>query len=434
MKNVAVIGLWHLGSVTSACLSKLGYNVIGYDSDESRIINLNKGIPPISEPRLEDLIKKNIEEKHLLFTNSLSEALKNSEFILLTIDTPVDEKDRVNLDPIFSIMKDIIKDVRNDVCIIIQSQIPVGTCDKFLKNIEKIRPKSHIEISYCPENLRLGNAIEIFERPDRIIIGANNEKTANKVKSFFDVIDCPKILMDLKSAEMTKHSINAFLATCISFINWIGNVCEEVGADSSKVSEGLLSEKRIGSKLPLKSGLGFSGGTLGRDLNILSELGKKFQIGNELINSVISTNHEQNIRVIKKLMKIFDSLDGLQIGILGLTYKPGTDTLRRSIALEIINELLKLNANVLAFDPAIKSVESISNKKFQLCDSALSAAQDSNALLIMTDWPEFKTLDYEKMFSVMKRPLILDMKNFLNKELLQKIGFKYLGIGKPNNS
>lgn len=424
MNNVCVIGMWHLGSVTSACLADLGYVVVGFDSDNVVIENISKGKPPIFEPRLEDMIQKNLKNGRLRFTNKI-DSIGKVDYILLTIDTPVDDNDNVDLTSVYHAVNIISEIVHENSIIIVQSQVPVGTCDDFIKIIKQKRPETKFGLAYCPENLRLGKAIEIFQNPDRIIIGANDDQTQIKAKQFFDVINCPKIFMDLKSAEMTKHSINAFLATCISFINWVGNLCEEVGADAKKVSEGLMSEQRIGRNLPLRSGLGFSGGTLGRDLKILTKLGNKFCVKPDLIDAVLKTNHEQNILVIKKLLKIFGSLDGLKIGILGLTYKPGTNTLRRSISLEIISELLRLNAHVSAYDPSIKQMDSICDKRFELSRSVNQAATNASALIVFTDWPEFKEINYSEIFNVMKKPIILDMKNFLDNQKLQNIGFEY---------
>lgn len=429
MTKVCVLGLWHLGSVTSACLANFGYDVIGFDKDESLIQNLKRAKAPIFEPGLDALLKKNLDNKRLLFTTNIQEAVQDAKYILLSMDTHVDDQDMVNLNSVYDIVNEIADLIADDAVIIIQSQVPVRTCEDFIRIIKQKRSDVQFGLAYCPENLRLGKAIEIFEHPDRIIIGANDELTANKVESLFDIIDCPKIKMDLKSAEMTKHTINAFLATCISFINWIGNICEEVGADVNRVSEGLKSENRIGRGLPLRAGLGFSGGTLARDLKILARLGNELGIKPDLIESVLSTNHEQNFLVIKKLEKVFNTLNGLRIGILGLTYKPETNTLRRSTSVEIINKLLKLNVRVNAYDPSISYIDSISDQRFQLCNSAYSAAENTNALLIFTDWPEFKKLDYNRIFNSMKNSIVFDMKNFLDGKKLKTIGFDYRGLG-----
>ena len=427
--KVSVLGLWHLGSVTSACLANYGYNVTGYDKDQLVVKNLNNGHAPISEPGLDSLIEKNINDNTLKYTNNLQEAVENSDFVLLTIDTPVDEDDNVDLSPIFDIIDKIADFVKDGTTIIIESQVPVGTCNDVANRIKKKFPNLRFNLAYCPENLRLGKAIEIFQNPDRIIIGADDEQTKEQVRLFFDIIDCPKIIMDLKSAEMTKHAINSFLATCISFINLIGNVCEEIDADAVKVSEGLMTEKRIGKNLPLKPGSGFSGGTLGRDLKVLINLGKKIGINPYILESVIETNREQNMIALRKLLKIFKNLENITVGILGLTYKPGTNTLRRSNSIELIKELNKLKTNVKAFDPAISEENFTEDKKFMLCDNFYAVAENADVLIIMTDWPEFKKIDYNQIFKDMKNPVIIDTKNFLDQNQLKEIGFQYVGIG-----
>ena len=426
--NVGIIGLWHLGSVTSACLANYGYNIIGYDVDKEVIKNLNKGVSPIEEPFLEDLIKENIRKNNLRFTSDLKEAIKDSDFVFLTIDTPVDENDDVDLSSVFSSIDDMIGFLKEDTTIIIQSQVPVGTCNELVNRIKQ-NTKSKFNLAYCPENLRLGKAIELFQNPDRIIIGADSQETLDKVSVFFDIIGCPKVTMDLKSAEMTKHAINAFLATCISFINWIGNACGETGADANKVSEGLMTEKRIGKNLPLRPGLGFAGGTLGRDLKILINLGRGLKVNPELFEAVVNTNNAQNIIAIKKLQKIFGKLENLTIGILGLTYKPGTNTLRRSSSIEIINEIASMGANVKAFDPAINEINTEMHRNFKLTDNAYATAEKSDVLVVMTDWPEFRDLDYKKILGIIKKPVILDMKNCLDQKYLRGIGFSYHRVG-----
>lgn len=425
MTKVGVIGLWHLGSVTSACLSNFGYHVVGFDSDSSVIQNLNQARGPIFEPGLDELLKKNLKNKRLRFTTNMEEAITDADYVFLTIDTPVDEQDRVDLVSVHDMIQEIIRFITNNVTIIVQSQVPVGTCNEFIKIIKQKRPLIEFGLAYCPENLRLGRAIDTFEHPDRIIIGSDDEQTTNKVKSFFEIINCPKIIMNLKSAEMTKHCLNTFLAMCISFINSVGNVCEKLGVDVNKVSEGLMSEHRIGNRLPLRSGAGFAGGTLGRDVRILEELCKKIDVEPFLYSSILRINHEQNILVVKKLLKHYHSLDGIKISILGLTYKAGTNTLRRSASVEIIKELLKLNSRVKAYDPSISSMDLIQDKNFQLCTSPYTAAEETSALLIFTDWPQFRELDYKRIFSSMKNPLIFDIKNFLDENHLKTLGFLY---------
>jgi UDPglucose 6-dehydrogenase len=425
MTNVCVFGLWHLGSVTSACLANSGYSVTGIDKNFATIEAFQKGKSPIFEPGLDDMIRKNIDNGRLQFTTESEKAINSADFIILTIDTVVDDKDRVDLSSVYDAINEISMHLKNRSTVIIQSQVPVGTCNEFIQIIKKKRPDVSFGLAYCPENLRLGKAIEVFEKPDRIIIGADDQETANKVSEFFYILSCPKIRMDLKSAEMTKHSINSFLATCISFINWVGMVCEDVGADPKMVSEGLRSESRVGRILPLLPGLGFAGGTLGRDLRILESLSNNLKIKPNLAKDILEINHVQNVSIIKKLLKLFGTLNGLKVCIFGLTYKPGTNTLRRSNSVEIINEILKLDTEVNAYDPAIPHVDTITSEKFHIYSSPYSAVEDTDILLIFTDWPEFKNLDYKKIYNKMKNPTIIDMKSFLDENILRDLGFAY---------
>jgi UDPglucose 6-dehydrogenase len=424
MIKVCVLGLWHLGTVTSACLANF-YQVIGFDKNQSTIASLKSAKSPISEPGIDQLLQKNLERGRLSFTTDIKEALDDAHYIILASDTPLDDQDRVDLTGSYETINKIAEMIKDNVVIIIQSQVPVGTCEDFIRIIKQKRPTLKFGLAYCPENLRLGKAIEVFEKPDRIIIGANDEFTIRKTESFYDFLNCPKIKMDLRSAEMTKHVVNAFLATCISFVNWMGNMCELIHADAKKVSEGLMSEERVGRTLPLRPGLGFSGGTLSRDLRILEKLANDFNVKPNLIETVIEINYQQNILIVKKLRKMFETLDGITIGILGLTYKSGTNTLRRSGPIDVILELLKFNTKVNAHDPSISTIDLIQDKNFRLYDSAYTVAEGSDVLVIFTDWPEFKQLDYKKIYNKMRKAVIFDMRNILDGSMLRDMGFDY---------
>jgi UDPglucose 6-dehydrogenase len=429
-ENVCVIGLWHLGAVVSACLADLGYRVSAYDENDKIVKSLQNGKAVVEEPGLDDLITENLHSSKLFFFSSLEDALKNCKFVLITTDTPLDEEDNVDLSGVFRTTKEIAKLAANDLVLIVQSQVPVGTCTAILKQMKEINPSRKFEIAYSPENLRLGNAISIFKNPDRIIIGSEDLGTLDKIENFYSVIGAPVIKMDVKSAEMSKHAINAFLANCISFINEIGNLCEEIGADALMVSKSLTTESRIGNKLPLKPGLGFAGGTLARDLKILKKLNVEHGLNPNLINAIIQTNYEQNIIALKKLKKHFGNLSGLKIGILGLTYKAGTNTLRRSSSITIISQLLDENVTITVYDPVVDNVAMFEKAKFKIAKNEYEVAEDTDALVLLTDWPQFKKIDFNKIYNVMKKPIFLDMKNFLDPENMRKIGFTYISVGR----
>ena len=428
--KVCVIGIWHLGSIYSACLADLGYQVVGVDKDAKRVAALNQGIPPLFEPCLPELITANIKAKRLTYTNDLSQAVKRAGFVLITFDTPVDDQDEIDLSGIFECADELAGCIGDDTVILVSSQVPVGTCEQIKAMIHQKKPALKFDIAYSPENLRLGQAIDCFKKPERIVVGADNSKTLDKVEELFSVIKAPVLKMNLRSAEMTKHALNAFLATSISFGNEIANLCDEVGADAIKVAMALRTEGRIHAKTPLFPGLGFAGGTLARDLKVLKKIGKEKNYETLLIDSVFIVNERQNGIVVRKLNCIYGSVQGLTVGILGLTYKPGTSTLRRSAALEIIRQLVDNGAKVKAYDPKADMTEVKEHAEFEFCKDAYAVAMGSAALVLITEWPEFKDLDYNRLKQAMKKPVFIDTKNLLDIENMTALGFSYFGIGR----
>jgi UDPglucose 6-dehydrogenase len=427
--KICVIGLWHLGCVYAACLADLGYNVTGVDSDRRRVENLARGVPPLYEPGLAELITANIKAGRLTFATDLCRAVKGARYVLITIDTPVDDNDEVDLTPIYVVAEKLGECLEDGSLIVISSQVPVGTCHRLQALIKEKNPSLVFDIAYSPENLRLGKAIDYFKNQERIVIGADSKATLEAVAKLFSVIPAPGLRMDLKSAEMSKHAVNAFLATTISFTNELANLCDEAGADALKVAAALKSESRIGPGLPLLPGLGFAGGTLARDLNILRKLGDGHDYDTRLIDAVLAVNREQNRQVVRRLEKMYGSLEGLTVGILGLTYKVGTSTLRRSAALEIIGDLRRGGATVKACDPKAELAELKQYKEFEFCTGPDEVARDADALVLVTEWPEFKELDFDRIKSLMRRPVIIDTKNMLYDRQLGKKGFTYCGVG-----
>ena len=428
--RICIIGIWHLGSVYSTVLADTGYQVTGVDFDAGRIQALNTGIPPIFEPGLEELLKRGLHSGKLGFTTDFAAAVKESAFVLVTFDTPVDDNDEVDISPVIKACKATAPYLENGAVLVVSSQVPIGTCDSLKASVKRINPGLNFDIAYVPENLRLGKAVDYFKKPDRIVIGADSAPTLDKVETLFSVIPSPKIRMSLKSAEMSKHALNAFMATSISFANEIANLCDETGADALDVARSLKSDMRIGNGVPLLPGLAFAGGTLARDLKILEKIGRDKRYETSLIDAVLLVNKRQNGLVKRKLGKIFGQIKGLKIGILGLTYKPGTSTLRRSASLEIINDLVHEGAVVHAYDPKVDSAEVKKHKEFAFEKSAYDVARGADALVIVTDWPEFKELDFDLIKKQMKHPFIIDAKNMLDSKSLIEKGFTYSGIGR----
>jgi UDPglucose 6-dehydrogenase len=434
MKNcgsrVGVVGLWHLGCVVSACLADLGCRVIGVDRDRSRVENLNRAQPPVFEPGLAELIKSNLDEGRLGFTTELKSAVRGARFIFITYDTPVDDNDDIDLSEILAAAAEMAGFLEKGSVVVVSSQVPVGTCERIKSIVLENNPAADFDIAYIPENLRLGQAIERYKRPDGIVIGADSPAARDEVARFFNIIRAPRLTMDLRSAEMAKHAINAFLATSISFTNEMANLCDWLGADALKVAEALRLDKRIGGGLPLSPGLGFAGGTLARDLKTLTRLWREYDHQGHIINAVLKVNREQNGLVVRKLRKIYGSLSGLNIGVLGLTYKAGTSTLRRSAALEIIADLTAQGAAVRAYDPQADREEVGRHPEFRFCDGLYEVAEGADALVILTDWPEFKKLDFQLLKSSMRKPVIIDTKNMLDDRQLVAGGLTYIGVGR----
>lgn len=430
--RVCVIGIWHLGAVVSACLAHLGYSVVGVDVDRRRIEGLNDGLPPLYEPGLEELLTANIAAKRLSYTTDLKEALRGAHYVLITHDTPVDEDDEVNLTEIQASAASAAPYLEGGALVIVSSQVTLGTCERIEAIIRNANPSLGFAVAYVPENLKLGQAIRRFLHPDMIVIGANAAAAQDGVEELFAPIDGPRVRMDLKSAEMTKHTINAFVATSISFANEVANLCDEMGADARKVIAALRLDQRVGSEAPLRPGLGFAGGTLARELKTLRRLGQKCGYRTSLINGVLAVNEDQNRRLTQRLRKIYPSLQELTIGVLGLTYKAGTSTLRRSPALRMVKEFVHDGARVKAYDPKADEQELRLHNELQLCHDPYAVATDSDALILATEWPQFKELDLASIRSSMRKPVILDCHNMLDDRQMAQLGFIYLGVGRGN--
>ncbi len=429
-ERVCVIGLWHLGLVTSACLADLGRTVIGFDSDPHLIEGLRNHRLPLFEPGLEELVAKGIAEERLWFTTNPHEALAGARYAIIAHDTAVDERDESDLSQVMAAASHLARHMEDGSIVVVSSQVPVGSCERIQATIHREKPSRGFGIAYVPENLRLGRAIERFKKPDMIVIGSEDPSTVSSVNELFEGIDAPRVEVGIRTAEMTKHALNAFLATCISFANEMANLCDEVGADALDVARALHLDQRVGPAAPLRPGLGFAGGTLARDLRTLRKLGKRNGSKTPLITGVLRVNEQQSHVVTRKLAGVYGSLEGLRVGVLGLTYKPGTSTLRRSVALEIIGELTALGAAVRAHDPRANLEELPDIASFEFCPDPCAVADGSDALVIVTEWPEFRDLDFVAMKEAMRHPVLVDAQNMLNAKEMTQIGFQYLGVGR----
>ena len=427
--KVCVQGLWHLGTVTAACLASGGHRVTGLDFNESVIADLRDGKPPLFEPGLEDLVKKGIQAGALDFSNDPALAVRDAQVIWVAYDTPVDDEDNADVDYVVECAARLFPYLKAGQEVLISSQLPVGTSKRLEALFAKARPDVDVSFSYSPENLRLGKAISVFTQPDRVVIGTRREKSrkvfAELLIPFTDHIEW----MSVESAEMTKHALNAFLATSVTFINEIAAVCEQVGADAKEVERGLKSESRIGPKAYLGPGGAFAGGTLARDIAFLSKIGQEHDLPLHLFPAIRASNDAHKNWPRRRLAQLLGGLRDKTIAVWGLTYKPGTDTLRRSSSVELCKWLVEQGAVVQAHDPAVKNLPD-EYKDVKLCPSALEAVCNADALIVATEWPDYREVNMRKVISQMKTPFVLDVNRFLAKNVEGFNEIKYVAVGK----
>jgi UDPglucose 6-dehydrogenase len=428
--KIGIIGLWHQGVVAAGCFAKLGVEVLAADRDAKTIEALQAGRAPLFEPELDELLQEQIRSGRLQFTTDLAACVRERPYVLLMFDTPVNEQDESNLTDVFAAVDAIAPHLGEYTVVTVTAQVPVGTCDEVKRRIHEARPGLHFDVVYIPENLRLGVAIERFLKPALPVMGADDPVTLDRAIALWGLVTPSWFRVSLRTAEMTKHALNAFLATSISFANEIGNLCDETGADAMKVAEALRLEPRIGPKAMLFPGLGFSGGTLARDMQTLRKIGHERGLQTPLLDGVWMANLRQNGMVVRKLKKIFSSLAERRVAVLGLTYKPGTSTLRRSVAQEIIADLVREGAVVTATDPRADRQELQTLHGFLFCESAQEALRDADAAVLITPWPEFRALPWSELRRVMRGDVLVDAANHLDPSALTAAGFRYRGIGR----
>ncbi len=420
--NICVVGLWHLGSVTAACLAQAGCVVTGLDESSDVIAGLNSGRAPLSEPGLDQLIREGIDAGRLSFTTVAADALKNASVLWVAFDTPVSEEDVADVEFVVSRVEKLLPQLQPGSLVIVSSQLPVGS----VRALEKRSGRKDISFAALPENLRLGKAIEVFSKPDRVIAGVRSDKDRARVSEIFAPITDKIEWMSVESAEMTKHAINAFLATSVVFINEIATICEDVGADAKEVERGLKSESRIGPKSYLSPGAAFAGGTLARDIAFLTGLSNDAGRPSPLVASVKVSNDLHKNWTRHKLQSLLGKLSGKTVGVWGLTYKVGTDTLRRSSAIELCRWLHEQGAQVVAHDPAVKELPADLQSAISLKNSPAEAASNVDALVVATEWPIYR----EVSLDISGKLTVLDATRFLRDKFEKNSSVRYVTIGK----
>ena len=422
--RIAVSGLWHLGCVTAACLAEHD-DVTAHDPDTELIAALSAGIPPIQEPGLKQLLEAGIASKRLTFS-SQPEAAAFAEVIWIAYDTPVDASDRADVEFVFRNTAALLPFATPGALVIVSSQVPVG----FTKRLEEHARQSalRLDFAYVPENLRLGQALEVFRSPDRVVAGVRSEGDKSRIAALLRPFTQNILWMSPESAEMTKHALNGFLATSVTFINEIAGICEAVGADVKDIERGLKSDRRIAPLAYLTAGDGFAGGTLARDVRALVSAATAAETPFAVLDGVMATNRLQQRWAERILQRELGELRGLRVAILGLTYKPGTDTLRRSSAVELGERLAARGAEVRAFDPAVRVLPPQIAASIELTDSIHDALRDADALVVGTEWPQFQELR-PKDFRMMRRRLVIDPKRHLEAQLRGIRNVRYVGVG-----
>ena len=440
--KLSMVGTGYVGLVTGTCFAEMGNSVICVDIDEKKIEKLKEGVIPIYEPGLESMVRENYERGTLEFTTDIKEALEKTDVIFIAVGTPQGEDGSADLQYVLKVAEDIGKHMTHEMIVVDKSTVPVGTADKVKAVIQEELDKRNVEIPFHvisnPEFLKEGSAIEDFMKPDRVVIGAENDKAMEVMKELYAPFTHNHerfIAMDVRSAEMTKYTANAILATKISFMNEIANICERVGADVNKVRIGIGSDSRIGYSF-IYPGCGYGGSCFPKDVQALNKIALDAGYEPKIIQAVETVNKKQKKVLAEKVVKRFgEDLNGKTFAVWGLSFKPETDDMREASAITIIDELTKRGAKIKAYDPkAMDEARTFylkDNPNVEYTKSKYDALDGANAMLLVTEWKEFRSPDFEEMKKRLKQPIIFDGRNQYNMEKMKEKGFEYHQIGVP---
>jgi len=431
--KITVVGTGYVGLVTGTCLAETGNHVCCVDIDERKVNKLKNGQITIYEPGLEKLFERNLKEERLSFTTSLEEGLQEAEIVFLALPTPPGEDGSADLQYVLGVAHEIGKLITDYKIIIDKSTVPVGTAEK-VKNAIAKNYQGDFDVVSNPEFLREGVAVEDFLKPDRIVIGTTSERAIEQLTELYAPYvrqGNPIVFMDERSAELTKYAANAFLATKISFMNEIAQMCERLGADVDMVRKGIGSDDRIGKRF-LFPGIGYGGSCFPKDVKALMYSAKEVSYDFKILDAVTSVNDKQKSHLVTKIKRYFGDISGKHFALWGLAFKPNTDDIREAPALEIIEVLLHEGATVASFDPeAMNNVKAIYGDKINFSETQYDCLENADALIIATEWNEFRTPDFDKMLSTLKEPVIFDGRNVFDVVAMEKKGFHYESIGRP---
>ncbi|MBI4301585.1 MAG: UDP-glucose/GDP-mannose dehydrogenase family protein [Chloroflexi bacterium] len=429
MRQICVTGAGHVGLVTATCFADLGNQVTCVDIDEAKVEGLKEGYLPLYEPGLEEMTRRNQQAGRLTFTAHHEEGVPQADFIFVAVDTPPGIEGEADMTSFRLAAQKIAQCLNKHAIIINRSTVPIGTGDWVTNLIQRHNEKTQFSVVSNPEFSREGQAVADFMQPDRIVLGSTDTAAAEKVASLYSSFKCPIIITDLRTAEMIKYASNAFLATRLSFINEIASICDQLGADVKQVARGMGLDKRIGTGY-LEAGLGYGGSCIPKDVEALTYVAAAHGCHPQLLRTVMEINQDQRRLVVQRLREFFGSLEGLTIGILGLSFKPDTDDMRGAASLEVVHRLEVEGAKVKAYDPAAIPIAQRLLPKVQLCPDAYSTAEGSDALVIVTEWNEFKQLDMERIKNLLRHPILVDGRNIYEPEEMLALGFAYCGIGR----
>lgn len=428
--NVSIIGTGYVGLVTGTCFAELGHHVMCVDNNPAKIKMLKAGKSPIYEPGLEALIKKNLKNKRLCFSGSIAEAVKFSQAIFVAVNTPPKPDGTADLSYVAAVSKEIALHMDGYRLIVDKSTVPVHTGAKVAETIKRYN-KHHVDFDVAsnPEFLREGSAVEDTLHPDRIVFGVSSKRASKLLREIYAPIKAPILETDIESAEIIKHASNSFLALKISFANSLANICELAGANVEEVVEGMGLDKRIGRRF-LNAGIGYGGSCFPKDVAAFISISDKLGYDFKILKAVEEINQRQRDLFVKKVEESLWVIKDKQIGVLGLAFKPNTDDMRCAPAIDIIEKLQAEGAHIRAYDP--KAMENAAGliKKVKLCKNAYEVAKDADAVLILTEWDEFKSLDLEKLRSLMVSPIMIDGRNLYDPKKMEEIGFIYKSIGR----
>jgi UDPglucose 6-dehydrogenase len=431
--KIAVIGTGYVGLVAGACLAENGNDVICVDKDPAKIRMLHRGKIPIYEPGLEEMVRRNRAEKRLTFTTALARGVRQSQIVFIAVGTPTGEDGSADLQHVLSVAHDLARAMNGYKVVVNKSTVPVGTAAK-VRDVIRRQTTHPFSVVSNPEFLKQGAAIDDFMKPDRVVIGAEDPRSSELMQELyapFTRTGAPIMMMDCASAELCKYAANAMLATRISFMNEVSNVCEKVGANVDQVRRAVASDRRIGPSF-LFPGVGYGGSCFPKDVKALMRFAEDKDYEFQILRAVEAVNEGQKRLLISKMERHFGSLKGKRIGMWGLAFKPKTDDMREAPAVPLIQGLLAAGASVHAYDPeAMKVARSIFGSKIQYADNSYSALTGADALAIVTEWNEFREPDYTRMRKLMRQPVVFDGRNIYNAESLRALGFTYISMGRP---